>query len=91
MVQAAKDMVAKLAGDFSSAPSSDQGVAAVSTGAAGGVHTPTAVMKTCSLCGSTKDIADFGPKKGSKDGRDCYCRICSTLRRRYSIPVRPPL
>jgi hypothetical protein len=43
--------------------------------------------KTCSLCGVLKEMQDFGPKRGSKDGRDCYCRICSTLRRRYTIPV----
>jgi hypothetical protein len=44
--------------------------------------------KTCSLCGVLKELEDFGPKKGSRDGKDCYCRICSTLRRRYTIPVR---
>lgn len=46
-------------------------------------------VKTCSLCGNTKALQDFGPKKGARDGKDCYCRVCSTLRRRYSIPVRP--
>eukprot|EP00892_Ulva_mutabilis_P002817 jgi/Ulvmu1/12536/UM090_0023.1 len=44
-------------------------------------------LKTCSLCGNTKPLRDFGPKKGARDGKDCYCRVCSTLRRRYSIPV----
>lgn len=43
--------------------------------------------KPCSLCNVTKELEDFGLKRGSKDGRDCYCRICSTLRRRYTIPV----
>ena len=47
-------------------------------------------LKTCSLCGNTKPLRDFGPKKGARDGKDCYCRVCSTLRRRYSIPVRHP-
>jgi hypothetical protein len=54
---------------------------------------PTGITKTCSLCGNTRDTSEFGPKKGSRDGKDCYCRICSTLRRRYSIPVLscPPM
>lgn len=45
--------------------------------------------KVCSLCGVEKELEEFGPKKGSKDGKDCYCRICGSLRRRYTIPVRP--
>ena len=83
---------AKLAGNVSSGPSSQHGATMNPHNilGTGPERIPTGQMKTCSLCGSTKDMCEFGPKKGSRDGKDCYCRICSTLRRRYSIPVRSP-
>ena len=56
-----------------------------------GTGEPEGPPKPCALCGVVKQHDDFGPKKGAKDGKDCYCRICSTLRRRYTIPVRRSL
>lgn len=46
-------------------------------------------VKVCALCGETKALDAFGPKRGAKNDKDCYCRICSTLRRRHTLSVRP--
>ena len=46
------------------------------------------IQKECSLCHVKKPLNEFGPKKGSRDGTDCYCRICGHLRRRFGISVR---
>lgn len=33
-------------------------------------------MKNCVACNTIKPINDFGKKAASKDGLDCYCRVC---------------
>lgn len=44
--------------------------------------------KTCTLCQQAHARSKFGQKRNTKDGLDGYCRICSTLRRRFTTTVR---
>ena len=34
-------------------------------------------QKKCSKCKETKGIEDFHKKKGTIDGRHCYCKTCA--------------
>lgn len=48
--------------------------------------TTAAAMKECSKCGEAKPLADFPPRKSSRDGKHGWCRPC--YRAYYSAASR---
>lgn len=45
-------------------------------------------MKRCPCCGEEKTVEEFCKDRNAKDGRKCYCRLCSALKQKQLSPEK---
>ena len=46
------------------------------------------MMKTCTKCGETKPLSEFGKHRGTKDGLNSWCKVCD--RKKYREYIKTP-
>jgi len=46
-------------------------------------------VKTCTKCGATRALADFGKRKRGRDGLDARCRDCENARQKVWNAANP--